>query len=231
MRKRINVLMSFLVIAAILFYLCAFEVSQGQVAVGAKDKLYAPGLQFKWPWQKIISLDLSHQIIDLNTAGTNWVVVAAIAQPKMYLKNSAGHSLSDLVKQAWGKSSIALQQDTTLAQDGISVDAVMQTGQTFSDADQAKVIQNMQGLSTQIAQNILTVGEAQAQDIRMVSENSFLATQKQALDLSAQIMGASQAAAVKLLTPLYAKNPALFKAYMQAETQQIKKTEIHKDAR
>ena len=221
MLKRINFLLALLAIIAVLFYVCSFEVSQGSIAIGAGSKIYPAGLQFKWPWQKITNLNISHQIVQMNTSGASWIIVAEIAQPQVYLKNSEGKSLADLIKQAWTGNASALQQNPSLTKNGIVVDSVIASGTNIADADQASILQNMQGLSTQIAQNILSEGEAQAQSSRTSAEASFLATQKQALDLAATVTGASQATAVKLLAPLYQKNPALFKAYMQAKTQLV----------
>ena len=224
MLKRINLLMTVLVILVVLFYACSFQVSEGNVAVGAGSKIYPAGLQFKWPWQKVTNLNISHQLVDVSSSGTSWTILAEIAQPRSYLQNSAGQSLADLIQQAWTGNATALQQNPVLAKNGVVVESVILNGMSVSNADQATIIQNMQGLSTQIAQTILSAGEVQAQAIRATAEAGFLATQKQALDLSAAVTGASQAAAVKLLAPLYQKNPALFKAYMQAKTQLVLKS-------
>ncbi len=219
MLKRINVLMTLLVILALGFYFGSFQVREGTLEVGADHHLYSAGLQFKWPWQKVTVLDLTPQLIQVQSGQNNWTLVAAVTQPQAYLKNADGQSLSALVTQAWNQDAQTVQHNAMLAKAGISVNAVLLTGVNLSEADQAKILQNMQGLSTQIAQTILTSGQAQAQSIRTTAETSFLATQKQGLDLAAQVMGASQAQAVKMLAPLYQKNPALFKAYMQAKAQ------------
>ncbi len=222
MQKIINAVLAVLLLAAIGVYLCCFEVAQGWVAVGSGNHLYAPGLQMKWPWQKIKFLEVQHQVFALQTTGEEWAVVAQVSQPLVYVQNNQGQSVADLIHQAWAGGAANLQQAPLLLKNGITVETVLQTGVHIADADQVAINQKMQGLFAQISQHILSQGEAQAQTIRTTAEANFLATQQQALDLAAQVTGVSQAAAVKMLSPLYEKNPALFKAYMQARAQILK---------
>jgi regulator of protease activity HflC (stomatin/prohibitin superfamily) len=222
MQKIINLLLAVLLVFAALVYLCCFEVGQGFIAVGAGERIYNAGLQVKWPWQKVQVLHINHQIVSLESAGQSWTIVAEIAQPKEYLKNSAGESVAALVKQAWDINAANLAAAPLLLKNGITIDTVLLTNVQVSDASWATINQKMPVLFAQIAQNILTAGEAQAQSIRAAAEASFLATQKQGLDLAAQVISASQVDAVKMLAPIYQKNPVLFKAYMQNKAQLLK---------
>jgi regulator of protease activity HflC (stomatin/prohibitin superfamily) len=224
MQKIINLVLAVLLILAILVYLCCFEVSEGWIAVGAGNVVYHSGLQVKWPWQKINLLNVHHQAIDLSESGKKWLVVAEITEPKAYLENSRGSSVSDLVEQAWSSDPMALPQAPLLLKNGVTILTVLQTGVILSDADQVAISQKMPALFTTISQNILSSGEAQAQNIRATAQANFLATQQQALDLAAQVISPSQTAAIKMLAAAYQKNPVLFKAYMQTTAQLFKNT-------
>ncbi len=243
MQKIIKAVLCILLLVLLGAYLSFFEVEAGTVAQGPNQQLLEPGLQWKWPWQKVTVLNTTHQAFSVTAPATTWLLIVHVQSPDDYFKNSDGHSVGDLVEQAWSRAMTtdawgavlttanlmrdqaqvlqSLQQDPDLAKNGVSVDALILNGVDLSATDQAKIVQNMQGLSTQIAQNVLKEGETQAEQIRATAQANYLATQTQALSVAATVMGESQAAAVKLLAPLYQKNPALFKAYVEAKAKQL----------
>jgi len=220
-----------------------FTVHEGQRGVYGKQgnvKVLQPGLHFALPWNQPHFVNVNNQFSRFSVAlpdhnenlavAVMWQVkdvplfvkantnpnevltslkktIQTLVTPQMIAKTASSAELAKLINTA-------LATNQTFTAEGISVEQVWVTSVEPNAAEQKQIFSEMKGLAATMGQSVMQNGEAQAEKIRNQAEKSFIQSQSAALADAAKVLGQGNSNAVKVMAPLYRKNPSLFKAYV-----------------
>lgn len=224
----------------------SFDIAEGTVGYLANQPkfFYQPGLHFKWPWQKLNVIVLRQNTADillpvaLPGGGYQlaWTLLFHVTSPAAYintpdlpqqvkaslaaaLKATPITALSPAVVTGLQTQTLTfLQADKSLAKVGIAIDAAWVSDVVVAPEQQSLIDAAMNAKADMIAAGIVSTGLALAQQTRVNAQNNYLAIEAQALKTSGAWLAESNKKAVALLAPDYQKNPALFKAYVDAQS-------------
>lgn len=93
------------IFTALFLYGACFVVDAGEVGLLAPTwtQSYSPGLHFKWPWQRVVTVDVRPQVGNLDTVGTigaqalslKWALTWRVTSPALYLRQLETTSLTE----------------------------------------------------------------------------------------------------------------------------------------
>lgn len=166
---------------------------------------------------RLINIGTQVSLITVNTAdmSTTYSVVWQVADAQKFWTATGDDSnkvvslLSDNLK--------VLASAPVISASGIEVNAVLLSGQNFTDASLKNIYQAMQGLADVIAQGIVADGTSDAAALRQQGDNSLIQIEGDAAAQAAVVVAQGQVEAAQINAPSYHQNPALFKLLVDSK--------------
>ena len=243
--------LALIVVLGVLLYSMAFIVPEAQIGVlqqHQRIKFLDPGLHWKPPFAHVDYFAVNRRLevvsglsgAALSFPGTYTIdVVWQPSTPLLFWQET--HNKPDTIKglftntfnaylsanasnpNLWTGLTAYFIQDQMLAKAGIQVSKAVLTQEALSQSALDATYQGMQGLATQIAQNILQNGAKAAEAIRATGDQSLLEIEGKAASSAAAVIAAGQTQAIEINAPLYHQNPRFFKLLVNTKAALLQK--------